>query len=63
MDRRKGKGKWYFNDHKVEKLLGKGRVTFQGKTNKYTRRVTISHKAFRKLGDVTINPIGQIIGI
>ena len=52
--------KWYFDDYKLVKIFGKDhRITFQRK-GKYTRGITISKEAFKKMMDVSITPTAQL---
>ena len=49
--------KWTFNDYKLIKVIGAAhdRIAFQRK-GKYTRGLSMSTTAFKKMDDVTITP-------
>ena len=51
------RNKWYFSDYKLIKVFGRdNRISFQRKGTKYSRGVTLSTDAFRKMVDVSITP-------
>lgn len=47
---------WRFHESKSIKIIGKGRLCFQRKANKYMRSVTITQDGFNKMEDVSLIP-------
>ena len=57
MDSNKNAWKWCFDNYKIVKIIrASERISFQRKSNRYNRGLTISKEAFLNMDDITLTP-------